>query len=273
MTNLEQLTARRDQIEKLVDAIDGALQKIYDKEKEQLADVLARYFTPEKGDEIEFSHSSVNVRRKGQDRYNSFLDLYLNDEWTENGRVFTGFYISNSSFRTNSVSDWAADRFTSQAYYTRLVVDFQDDILAEMNQICEVSREMMREVGKPKKELEKEARNIREVIKIIEKEARLKALMSEEGLEVKGVEKKRHWNDTTYIEYPDFQVKFDWTIHSVRGIKVDKVSASGKSADIIVKVKRDQYSQDGSVVRDVLIDQEVKRVRMENIDRFLNYNF
>ena len=124
------------------------------------------------------------------------------------------------------------------------------------------------QIAKHRKELRKEATQIQEEIKAIEKEARTKALMSEEGLEIKGVEKTRYNGESTYIEYPDLQVKFDWTLRSIRGLRIDRVSTSGKSADITVKVKRWDYNKQEEVVA----DEKIERVRMDNIDTFFRRN-
>lgn len=272
MSKLEKLNARLGKLNTLLDAIDASRSKLYDQERMDLANVLEKFFTPEGDDVVECSHSSVNIRVKGADSFsNYFLTIYADDSWDENDtKTYTKLYVSNSSFRTDEMSEWIVERFEKQAHYTRIAVDFQDDILAEMNQITQHFNALYTEIAKPAKELRKEAREIREEINAIEKEARLKALMSEEGLEIKGIERER-WGDT-YIEYPDLEVKWDWTVRNVRGLRIDRTSASGKSADITVKVKRDQWSDDGTVLRDVIVDQKIERVRMDKIESFLRFN-
>ena len=271
MTKLEKLNARLGQLTNLLDAIDAARSKVRDQERIDLANVLEKYFTPEEGDVVDCSYGSVNVRVKGADSYNHFLTIYVDDSWNKNDtKTFTKLYISNSSFRTDEVSEWIVERFEKQAHYTRIAVDFQDDILAEMNQITDDFNALYTEIAKPAKALRKEYNEVFKDIQAIEKAARLEALMSEEGLEIKGIERER-WG-STYTEYPDLEVKWDWTVRNVRGLRIDRTSASGKSADITVKVKRDQWSDDGSILRDVIVDQKVERVRMDKIESFLRYN-
>ena len=271
MTKLEKLNARLGELSTLLDAIDAARGKLYDQERMDLANVLEKFFTPEEGDAVDCSHQSVNIRKKGADKYDHFLTIYVDDSWNEDDtKSYNKLYISNSSFRTDEISEWVIERFEKQAHYSRIAVDFQDDILAEMNQITSDFNALYTELAKPAKALRKEAREIREEINAIEKEARLKALMSEEGLEIKGIERER-WG-STYTEYPDLEVKWDWTVRNVRGLRIDRTSASGKSADITVKVKRDQWSDDGSVLRDVIVDQQIERVRMDKIESFLRFN-
>lgn len=271
MSKLEKLNARLDELSTLLDTIDAARSKVRDQERVDLANVLEKYFTPEEGDKVDCGYSSVNVRVKGTDSYNHFLTIYVDDSWNDDDRrTYTKLYISNSSFRTDEVSEWIVERFEKQAHYTRIAVDFQDDILAEMNRITEDVDALLTEISKPAKELRKEYRKVFEEIQAIQKAARLEALMSEEGLEIPGVERER-WGDT-YTEFPDLQVKWDWTIRSVRGLRIDRTSASGKSADITVKVKRGRWNENGNEYVEQIVDEKIERVRMENIDSFLRYN-
>lgn len=273
MTQLEKLNARLEQLNTLTDTLDAAASKIYDQERIDLANVLEKFFTAEEGDIVDCSYSSVNIRKRGENQSDSFLTIYADDCWDENDRrVYNKLYVNNYSFRTDEMAEWIVERFEKQAHYARLAVDFQDDILAEMNQITDAANQLVVEIYKPRKELRKEATQIQQEIKAIEKEARLKALMSEEGLEIKGVEKTRWNGEETYIEYPDLQVKFDWTLRSIRGLRIDKVSASGKSADITVKIKKQEWLPSTNEWIEKIAEEKVERVRMDNIESFLRYN-
>lgn len=267
MSKLEKLNARLDKLSNLLDAIDEDRKKVSQQERVLLSNVLKKYFNPEGDDIVEISHSSVSIRTKGADKYNDFLSIYADDSWDENdSKVYTKLYISNSSFRTDEMSEWIVERFEKQAHYSRIAVDFQDDILAEMNQISNDANKKVRDIYKPAQELRKEYRKVFEDIQAIEKAARLDALMSKEGLKIEGVEKER-WGDI-HLEFPDLQVKFDWTLRNIRGLRIDRVSASGKSADITVKMKRWDYNKQ----EEVIADEKIERVRMQNINNFLNLN-
>jgi hypothetical protein len=269
MSQLETLNTRYGKLERLISAIEEARRVLLAEEREQLKKVLEKYFTAEKGDVVRCTYGSVQVSKEGSDRGGSFIDIYTDYEWNDDEeKEYRNFYIINPYFRTDKVDEEVAEIFEKQAYYTRIVVDFQDDILAEMNHVCKHFNNRLDEVCKPLSELRKETRELEKQIQAIEKEARFKALMSEEGLEIKGVHKTRYNVESTYIEYPDLQVKFDWTLRSIRGLRIDKVSASGKSADITVKIKR----WDHIMQEEVLTDEKIERVRMDNIESFLRYN-
>lgn len=270
MSQLEKLNTRYNQVRRLLDAINQATRKVDADVREKQQKVLEKYFTAQEGDTVECSYSSVSVRRAGTERYNSFIDLYLEDQWEEDTRVYTHFYISNSSFRSEEMAEWIVDRFTSQAYYATIALDFQDDIIAEINQIIEESKSLIEEITKPAKELRKESKELSEKIESIKKAARQQALMSDEGLVIEGVERER-WG-STYTEFPDLQVKWDWTLRSIRGLRIDRMSTSGKSADITVKVKRESWDPSSGEWTEKIVDEKVERVRMENIEFFLRRN-
>lgn len=265
MQNLDTLQARYDVLESLIDTAEQSRRDIYDAQRQRLAKVLEKFFTPEEGDTIKYGFSSIEISTTNSN--DSFMTIYVNDNWNENDeKEYTGLYVSNSSFRTDTMSEWIVERFEKQAHYARLAVDFQDDILAEMNQVVAESNKLLGPVYNDLRDMKRERKEVTEQIDAIRKEARIKALMSEEGLEIEGVEKERFGN--TYREFPDLQVKFDWTLRSVRGLRIDRVSASGKSADITVKVKRWDYNKQ----EEILTDEKIERVRMDKIDEFLRYN-
>lgn len=266
MQNLDTLLSRYDELESSIQTVEQNRNDIYTAQRQRLAKVLEKFFTPEEGDTIKYSHSSIQVFPTGSD--DSFINIYVNDSWNDDEeKEYTGLYVSNYSFRTDDMSEWIVERFEKQAHYSRIAVDFQDDIVAEMNQVVEESNKLLVPVYADLRDLKREKKEVTEQIDRIRKEARMKALMSEEGLEIEGVEKEK-WNGETYREYPYFQVKFDWTLRDIRGVRIDKVSASGKSADITVKLKRWDYNKQ----EEVIADEKIERVRMDKIDEFLRYN-
>ena len=265
MVKLDTLQARYDVLESLIETSEQNRNDIYNDQRLRLAKVLEKFFTPEEGDTVKISHSSVQVFKN--DSEDSFITIYVDDSWNDNDeKEYTNLYVSNYSFRTDEMAEWIVERFEKQAHYARLAVDFQDDILAEMNQIVGESNNLLVPIYEDLRDMKREKREVSEQISAIRKEARMKALMSEEGLEVEGVERER-WGET-YREFPDLQVKFDWTLRSIRGLRIDRVSASGKSADITVKVKRWDYKKQ----EEVIADEKIERVRMDNIDQFLRNN-
>ena len=265
MVKLDTLQARYDVLESLIDTAEQKRNDIYTVERQRLAKVLEKFFTPEEGDTVRVSHASVEVTDSNSGE--TLMNIYVNDSWNEDDdKEYTGLYISNYSFRTEEMAEWIVKRFEKQAHYARIAIDFQDDIIAEMNQVLADNKELLLSVYSDLSKMKRERKEVTEEINAIRKETRLKALMSEEGLEIEGVERER-WGET-YREFPDLQVRFDWILRSIRGLRIDRVSSSGKSADITVKVKRWDYKKQ----EEVIADEKIERVRMDNIDQFLRNN-
>lgn len=264
MQNLDTLQARYDVLESLIETAEQNRNDIYTSQRQKQAKVLEKFFTPGVGDTVKLSHASVEI--SSTDSNDSFMTIYVNDSWNDDEKEYTGLYISNYSFRTDEMEEWVIERFEKQAYYARIAVDFQDDILAELNQVIAENRDLFVSVYDELRDLKRERREVTEQIDSIRKEARMKALMSEEGLLLEGIERER-WGET-YREFPYFQVKFDWTLRDIRGLRIDRVSPSGKSADITVKIRKWDYDKQDEVIA----DEKIERVRMDKIEEFLRYN-
>jgi hypothetical protein len=265
MQNLDTLQARYDVLESLIKGYEEKLDDTFKASRQQQAKVLEKYFTPIGGDTIRYSHDSIQVSTKNSDY--SFIDIYLNGEWNkEDEKEYTGLYISNYSFRTDEIAEWVVERFEKQAYYSRVALDSQNDILAELNELAKEYAQMADEIATPLRKIRRERREVTEQIDAIRREIQLEKLMSEEGIEIEGVERERFGD--TFIEYPSLEAKVDWTLHDIRNIKINRVTSSGKSADITVKVRRWDYRTQDYVIR----AEEISRVRMANINKFLRYN-
>ena len=72
-------------------------------------------------------------------------------------------------------------------------------------------------------------------------------------------------NDNTL---PSLQLKWDWNINSVSGIRATKMSASGKSVDLEVRTRFRDYNSSEFQFRTT----EVEKVRFDNVESFLRRN-
>ena len=132
-----------------------------------------------------------------------------------------------------------------------------DDILAEFNNLVEKYSKLTEALYESKRPLNKEVREINEKISKLEDEELMSKLMSDNGLMIEPEE-------GDYL--PRFQVKFDWELSSVKSIRGLKKSASGKSIDLQVSVRRGY----GDEKRLEVID--VDRVRFDNVKSFISRN-
>ena len=269
MTNLElqNLETRLDKVNQSITELEKQGDRIYADTRERMKAVLKEFITPYGDDELRISSSRIEVYPKGSNW--ELVSIYVKDNWGSDGTDYIDMYMSVGSFRTETMEEWVVERFQKLTYYAQAIVDFKDDILARFNQIEDEKSERYSAINPQMRELRKQGRKLNETISD-EKDRRKLEMLSNEGVEFKG-RKREGWNGETYIEYPDFQAKFDERWHGVRGIKILRTSASGKSADVRITIKGTKYNVGGEITKE-LMSKDVMRVRMENVLKFVNHN-
>ena len=269
MTNLElqNLETSLDKVNQSITELDNQREKIYADARERMKVVLKEFITPYGDDELRISSNRIEVLPKGSNW--ELASIYVKDDWKADGTEYTDMYMSVGSFRTETMEEWVVERFQKLTYYAQAIVDFKDDILARFTQIEEDKSKAYDTINPQMRELRKQAKELNETISD-EKERRKLEMLSNEGVEFKGL-KREGWDGETYIQYPDFQAKFNETWRGIKAIKILKTSASGKSADVRVTYKGTKYNADDTIER-TWVSQNVMRVRMENVLKFVNYN-
>ncbi len=188
--------------------------------------------------------------------------MYVYDEWKSDSRSYNRIDFSTASFRTEFRTGldmkWAAERFQLLAFYSKALADHMDDILAEFNNVVEKYSKLSEALYESKRPLNKEVREVNEIISRLKEEEMMEKLMSDNGLMIQPEK------EDDYL--PRFQVKFDWELSSVKSIRGVKKSASGKSVDLQVSVRRG-YGDDKRLE---VID--VDRVRFDNVVAFIRRN-
>jgi hypothetical protein len=137
--------------------------------------------------------------------------------------------------------------------------------LVRYNQIMLDKKEEITEAHKVVWGIEKNIKEVEDQIRQIEKENILSKVESE-GIRFELPEGK------SIYELPNIDVKFDRTVFNVKEIKVLNKTASGKSADLRLKVMHNVYNADTQSHMIKEQTQFVEKVRMNNIEYFLLNN-
>lgn len=260
MTRIQVLEEKREKVYDKINEIETHLENHSAERKEKQTNVLKKYIDTFDGFKVNYFSDHISVYVK--DGNYSILDMYLYDEWDGDNRTYKRIDFSTSSFRTEYKTganmEWAADRFKVLAFYSKALADHMDDILAEVNVIAEKYTKLNIKLYDKKKPFNQEVREINKKIDELRDEQMMLKLMSEDGLTIDPK------SEDTYL--PRFQVKFDWELSSVKSIRGLKKSASGKSVDLQVSVRRG-YGNDSSLE---VID--VDRVRFDNVRAFIRRN-
>ena len=260
MKRINVLEVKREEIYDTINGIETRIENINSRKKNEFKSILEKYIDTYDGFVVRYFSDKVSVYVK--DSNYSLLDMYVYDEWKSDSRSYNRIDFSTSSFRTEFTSEtdmkWAAERFEVLAFYSKALADFTDDILAEFNTVNDKYWKMVEALYEAKRPLNKEVREINEKISELEDEEMMTKLMSEDGLTI---DEK---DDDSYL--PSFQVKFDWELQSVKAIRGLKKTASGKSIDLQVSVRRGYADEKRLEVIDV------DKVRFDNVKSFISRN-
>ena len=258
MKRIEILEVKREKIYDKINEIESRLENISARSNREQKSILQKYIGIVDGYKVNYFDDRVSVYLP-ESNY-SLLDMYVYDEWKGDSRTYNRIEFSTSSFRTEyGTKDmkWATDRLQMLAGYSKVLEAHSEFILEEMNKVAEKYDKLTAALYEAKRPLNKEVREINEKISKLEDEELMDKLMSDNGLMIEPEE-------GDYL--PRFQVKFDWELHSVKSIRGMKKSASGKSIDLQVSVRRGY----GDEKRLEVID--VDRVRFDNVRSFIRRN-
>ena len=258
---LEILENKYDLLSDEMVGIETRYENIRNREKREKRNVLKKYISGSFGKLKAIFHDS-SVKIVYSDESYSLLDMYVYDSWKGDSRIYNRIDYSTSTFRTEfkegTDMSWVEERFTALAFYAAEIDDNKDKILDEFNLIEEKYFKSSTAIHELKKPLRKERGEISEKIDRLKDEILMDQLFSKDGLMVEPEK------DDNYL--PRFQVKFDWELSSVKSIRGVKKSASGKSVDLQVSVRRG-YGDTSSLE---VID--VHRVRFDNVRSFIRRN-
>jgi hypothetical protein len=259
MTRLEILEKKVDALYDNKAGIENRIEMLSNRMKREQKLILEKYIDTYDYFKVNYFDDRVSVYAK--DSNYSLLDMYVYDEWNGDERLYNRIDFSTSSFRTefgNSNMEWAEERFKMLAFYSKVLSDFSDDILAEFNTVKDKYSKLIKDLHELHTPIRKEIRELNEKLDRLKDEELMEKLMSENGLMIENKE------DDNYL--PKFQAKFDWELHSVKSIRGLKKSSSGKSIDLEVAVRRG-YGEDKKL--EVI---KIDRVRFDNVKRFINRN-
>ena len=259
MKRIEILENKREKIYDDINYFEHRIEMLISRKKREQKSILQKYIGIVDGYKVNYFDDRVSVYLP-ESNY-SLLDMYVYDEWKGDSRTYNRIEFSTSSFRTEyGTKDmkWATDRLQMLAGYSKVLEAHSEFILEEMNKVAEKYNKLTAALYVAKRPLNKEVKEVNDMISKIEDENMMSKLMSEDGLMIEDKD-----NDS-YL--PTFQVKFDWELHSVKSIRGTKKSSSGKSIDLQVSVRRG-YGEDKKLE---VID--VDRVRFDNVKSFISRN-
>ena len=259
MTRTEILKVRLDELSNENTKLDARVRNLYIRRQKELINVLRDWFIPfnieDQDVTFNFTEFRVEVLKKQKEENKAIFWFKLREEW-DGKTTFTGFEL-NSYYGGAIISDDTVTTMILAAKWGQFVLDYQDDIIAELNMVQERYEKYITILREEQYELRKSISQQQSDIDELRKEEILSKLTTV------GIELDTNIKKSKDSHLPSIQLRYNWTIHSVKAVKVLRVTSSKKSADIELK-KRD-WNGDIHIIK-------AERVRMDNILGFVRYN-
>jgi hypothetical protein len=210
---------------------------------EKMFEVIQKYFGGELIlDDVYVDRNSYGsyyeVKRPHPDHSydKEIMTLRLKEDW-KTDLVTT---VETSVYSTSENSTWELERLFIVGKIAQILLDFQDDIIAEFNTVIEDFSVSIKEANETLWTLERDLKDLQKSKLILEKETRLNQLESV------GIDFQKPVN---------LDVKWDWTVRNIKRAKITEKTLSGKSASL-------ELVTDSGVVN-------VKNVRIDKIESIL----
>jgi len=144
------------------------------------------------------------------------------------------------------------DRFIFNGRLAQLITDFQDDIVGAMNKIYEESRDKFNKLGEEINSLRKDIDKINNDRKNFKTDTLIRDL--KQGVEF------------TSEDLPYLQIRYDFGYGSIKKMKIDKLSYSGKSCDLTIERVLRRWDDKTEEMVEYLHTYQEDRVRVTNIE-------
>ena len=257
----EILKIRLNQLESEMNKLDNRTHRLYMRKQNEQKLMLSSYFhvTDEKF-VCQATGDTRVVLRYASDTYGDIVSYQLNDRWSrdigtevvEDSKI----YHNGSTFDTldQSILDQSQARFE----FMQCAVDHNDDIIAAWNSIEKKYDKLVNSFSDAKSKLRTSINDQSRDIDRLEKETLRSKLTS-------GVE----FTKSERGSLPELEIRWDWNIRRIQSLKVLRMTASGKSADIEVIQKQNMWDNETESYRDEIYTNTYERVRMDKVERML----
>ena len=172
--------------------------------------------------------------------------------------------IETSFYSTNANNEFELKRMIMIGKVGQVILDFQDDIIAEYNSVRANFKDKLSEFNKDIWALEKKVREMRSEIDTIENDNLMKEVEGD-GIEFKVDEENLY-------RLPDLDIRFDWTVKNIKKIKITGKTKSGKSADIELVTVSKTWNSEKDEYETVYHTRTYERVRMDKINYLISWN-
>ena len=239
--------------------------KVEESKTDELSRMYLKYFGEclVDDDTIEVSDTYCYFKRFDPD-YNYHKEMLSISVRPSSWRDDEADKIETSYYSTSANNDFELKRMVMIGKVGQIILDFQDDIIAEYNSTRASFKDEISNFNKEIWALEKKVREMNSEINTIENDALMKKVETD-GIEFKIV-------DGSLSRLPDLDVRFDWTVKNIQKIKVTGKTKSGKSCDLELVTIRKNWNSEKDEYETVYYTNTYERVRMDKISYLVSWN-
>ena len=172
--------------------------------------------------------------------------------------------IETSYYSTSANNEFELKRMVLIGKVGQVILDFQDDIIAEYNSTRLSYKDEISNFNKEIWALERKVREMNSEVSTIENDALMKKVETD-GIEFE-VDEENLYN------LPDLDVRFDWNVRGISKIKVTGKTKSGKSCDLELVTVRKNWNSEKDEYETVYYTNTYERVRMDKISHLVSWN-
>ena len=202
------------------------------------------------------------------DSYGTIVSYELQDRWSRDemsDRVETSkIYHNGSTYEKMDESMLAQSQ--ARFEFMQCAVDHNDDIIATWNTIAKKYDKLISTFSDASSDIRKSINDQSRDIDKLEKETLTEKLTSKGFKFVKAEDGK--WSRG---RLPELEVKYNWTIGRIKSLRVLRMTASGKSADLEITQKTDKWDDATNAYIDSEVTNTYERVRMDKVESLI-YN-
>lgn len=255
MVVLQELNQKLVELEAKLEETSKRKGLLRDEYELKIQNMLTEVFSNvlEEGDELSFSMSGTLFFKRPEEGYSykkEVFTLYFRDNYKDP----VAEEIQTSFYSTTENSEYELRRMVLIGEVGKILLNSKEDILAKYNLILKEFSE--KSLPSSVWEIEKEIREVKDSIHLEEMKF-LKEKLQTTGLEI------------TTPEKSTLQISFQDVVRNVTFIKVDRITPSGKSADISIEYKSYVWDTVDEVDVTVIRKSTFTRIKMSYIEDFL----
>ena len=265
MTKIEIIKKAIISNEEKIDKLKTKKRKVEESKTDALSRMYLKYFGEclVDDDTIEVSDTYVYFKRFDSD-YNYHKEMLSISVRPTSWRDEEADKVETSFYSTSANNEFELKRMVLIGKVGQVILDFQDDIIAEYNSTRASFKVDISKFNKEIWALEKKVREMNSEIDTIENTALMKKVESE-GVEFEVDEENLY-------RLPDLDVRFDWNVRGIKKIKVTGKTKSGKSGDLELVTVRKNWNSEKDEYEIVSHTNTYERVRMDKINYLVSWN-